>query len=180
MVRFRRNYVPGGTCFFTVTLRDRKSRALTEHIDVLRCAFREVLKTHPFRTNAIVVLPDHLHAGLTLPESDSDYSRRWQNIKRLFSKSLARPGVHLAKDARGEYSLWQRRFWEHTIRDERDLETHVDYIHYNPVKHGLVTRVADWPYSSFHRYVRLGWVNADWAADPSGFEDKEFGEPAGR
>jgi putative transposase len=180
MVRFRRNYVPGGTYFFTFTLRDRKSQALTDNIDLLRSAFREVLKTHPFQTDAIVVLPEHLHAVLTLPKNNSDYSRRWQNIKGLFSKSLAKSGVPLQKDSRGEYRLWQRRFWEHTIRDERDLETHVDYIHYNPVKHGLVTRVADWPYSSFHRYARLGWVSSDWAADPSEFDDKEFGESAGR
>jgi putative transposase len=180
MVRFRRNYVPGGTYFFTVTLRERRSRVLIDHIDLLRRAFREVLEAQPFRTDAIVVLPEHLHAVLTLPENDSDYSRRWQNIKGSFSRSLAKSGVFLPKDARGEYRLWQRRFWEHTIRDERDLETHVDYIHFNPAKHGLVTRVADWPYSSFHRYVRLGWVNADWAADPSGFEDKEFGERTGR
>ncbi len=85
----------------------------------------------------------------------------------------------MTKGNRGEYRLWQRRFWEHTIRDERDLEAHVHYIHYNPVKHGWVTRVADWPCSSFHRYVRLGWVDTDWAADPQRFDGTDFGEPGG-
>ena len=177
MVRFRRNYVPGGTYFFTVTLRDRRSRALTDHIGLLREAFRDVRKAHPFEILAIVVLPEHLHTVITLPEEDSDYSGRWKAIKARFSHSLVKARVPLTKDRRGEYRFWRRRFWEHTIRDERDLETHVDYIHYNPAKHGWVTRVADWPWSSFHLYVRLGWVNTDWAADPQGFDGMNFGEP---
>jgi putative transposase len=118
-------------------------------------------------------------AAIALPERDSDYSRRWRSIKAGFSHSLSRAGVPLEKDSRGEYRLWQRRFWEHTIRDERDLETHVHYVHYNPVKHGLVSRVIDWPWSSFHRFVRLGWANANWAADPGDFDGVEFGEHQG-
>jgi len=179
MVKFRRNYVPGGTYFFTVTLRDRQSRILTERVGLLREIFRDVRKEHPFEIVAIVILPEHLHTVLTLPEQDADYSRRWQAVKGRFSGALVKSGVPLHKDHRGEYRLWRRRFWEHTIRDEQDLETHVDYIHYNPVKHGLVQRAADWPYSSFHRYVRLGWLNEDWGTDPSGFDDMEFGEPEG-
>lgn len=176
MVRYRRNYVPGGTYFFTVTLRNRQSRTLTDHIDLLRGAFRDVRKARPFEIDAIVVLPEHLHAVITLPVGDADYSVRWKGIKGGFSKSLARAGIRVEKDRRGEYCLWSRRFWEHTIRDEQDLQTHVDYIHYNPVKHGWVRRVADWPYSSFHRYLRLGWVDESWGANPSDFEGKEYGE----
>ena len=176
MVRFRRNYVPGGTYFFTVALRNRRSQTLTDHIEELRRAFRSVWQTYPFQIDAMVVLPEHLHAVLTLPENDADYSGRWRSIKSRFSKSPVESGVPLEKDSRGEYCLWRRRFWEHTIRDEGDLAAHVDYTHYNPVKHGLVTRVADWHYSTFHRYVRLGWADLDWGADPSGFEGEDFGE----
>jgi putative transposase len=176
MVAFRRHYVPGGTYFFTVTLRDRRSSTLTDHIGLLRDAFRDVRKANPFEIIAIVVLPDHLHSVMTLPEQDTDYSGRWKAIKAHFTHSLVKGGLPLVKDHRGEYHLWRRRFWEHSIRDERDLETHVNYIHFNPVKHGWVKRVADWPYSSFHRYVQRGWLTADWAADPPPFGESGFGE----
>src|SRR5262249_39941628 len=115
---------------------------------------------------AVVVLPDHLHCIWTLPPDDKDYSHRWRLIKSRFSRALSAAGAPVRKNARGEYNVWQRRFWEHTVRDEQDFNAHVDYIHYNPVKHGLVTRVADWPHSSFHRFVRVGWLDADWAAAP--------------
>ena len=176
MVQFRRNYVPGGTYFVTVTLRDRRSRVLTDRIDLLRDSVREAREARPFEIVAVVVLPEHLHAVLTLPLDDADYSRRLQAIKARFSRSLAKSGFPMRKDPRGEYLLWTRRFWEHTIRDERDLEKHVNYIHYNPVKHGLVERVLDWPYSAFHRYLRSGWVDPSWAADPSEYTDRAFGE----
>jgi putative transposase len=179
MVQFRRNYVPGGTYFFTVTLRDRRSRVLTDHIELLREAFRTVRAARPFEIIAIVVLPEHLHTVIRLPDGDADYSGRWRAIKGQFSHALAKAGVALTRDRRGEYRLWRRRFWEHSIRDERDLETHVHYIHYNPIKHGWVTRLADWPWSSFHRYVRLGWVDANWGTDPEGFGGGDFGEPSG-
>jgi len=178
MVQFRRNYVPGGTYFFTVTLRDRRSSLLTGHVDLLRSAFREVHRERPFTIDAIAVLPEHLHAVITMPEGDADYSARWRAIKGSFSHSLARSGVALAKDSRGEYRLWRRRFWEHTIRDEDDLRVHVDYTHFNPVKHGWASRASDWPYSSFHRYVRLGWLDADWGIAAEVFDGMEFGEPA--
>jgi len=112
--------------------------------------------------DAIVVLPDHLHAVWTLPPNDADFPGRWKAIKRHFTHALLTHGVSLARNAKGEYSLWQRRYWEHTIRDETDLQRHVDYIHYNPVKHDVVARASAWPFSSFHRYVRLGWLSADW------------------
>ena len=162
MVSYRRNYVPGGTYFFTVTLVNRRSDRLVRHIGSLRCAFDTVRKQKPFRIEAIGVLPDHLHAVLTLPPGDTDYPGRWKSIKAKFTHSLVAKGILHVRNSRGEYPLWQRRYWEHTIQDDRDFERHIDYIHFNPVKHGLVSRVADWPYSSFHRFVREGLLPQDW------------------
>jgi putative transposase len=175
MVRYRRNFVAGGTYFFTATLADRGSSALTDHIDALRTAFRTTRRSQPFSIDAIVVLPDHLHVVMTMPAGDSDYSNRWRLIKRRFTDALTDSGVLIPRHANGEHALWQRRFWEHTIRDERDFERHVDYVHFNPVKHGLVTRVRDWPYSSFHRYVRGSLLPLDWAGDV-GDDRLSFGE----
>ena len=164
MVLYRRNRVPGGTYFFTVTLRDRSSGLLVQYIDHLRHAFRTTHRERPFRLEAIIILPDHLHALWTLPTGDADYAGRWRALKSRFTQALRLQGVPLHADGRGEYRLWQRRYWEHIIRDEEDWQRHVDYIHYNPVKHGLVDRVADWPYSSIHRYVRGGIYSLAWAA----------------
>jgi putative transposase len=163
MVLYRRNRVPGGTYFFTVTLRDRRATTLVAHIEALRMAFRETRRKEPFVTDAMVVLPDHLHAVWTLPPEDDDYAGRWRSIKSRFTHTLVNSGVRLTRNPKGEYDLWQRRYWEHTIRDEADLVRHLDYVHFNPVKHGLVERVADWPYSSFHRFVRQGLCAPDWA-----------------
>jgi putative transposase len=178
MVHYRRNFVAGGTYFFTVTVADRRSSVLTDHIVSLRRAFRVTRSERPFDIDAVVILPDHLHAVMTLPEGDVDYSGRWRRIKSLFTRDAVKAGLDVARNARGEYDLWQRRFWEHTIRDETDLTRHVDYIHYNPLKHGLVSQVSAWPHSSFHRYVRLGWLPEDWggivAIDPA----IKFGEPS--
>lgn len=162
-IRMRR---PGGTFFFTVTLADRGSCLLVDRIDTLRAAYEEVLAEHPFRTEAIVVMPDHLHAVWTLPESDTDYSTRWKKIKTRFSKDVLRGGlngglaptlrVSASKRAKGEVGIWQRRFWEHTIRDETDFAGCVQYCHFNPVKHRVVACPEDWPYSSVHREIRAG------------------------
>jgi putative transposase len=179
MVRYRRNRVPGGTYFFTVTLADRRSTMLVDHIDALRTAFRTTRAALPFVIDAIVVLPEHLHAILTLPDHDSDYPNRWRRIKSHFTTAALTAGLPLAPDANGEYQLWQRRYWEHTIRSADDFKHHVDYIHINPLKHGLVTRVADWPHSSFHHHVRTGSLPKDWAAtQPTPPEN--FGEPPDR
>jgi putative transposase len=175
MVQYRRNLAPGGTYFFTVTLRDRRSSLLTDHVHLLREAFRITLEKSPFMTDAVVIMPDHIHAVWSLPENDADYSGRWRSIKSRFTRALVKAGVKLHRDARGEYALWQRRFWEHTIRDDNDLARHVAYIHYNPVKHGLVGQVKDWPWSSFHRYVRDSMVSEDWGG--SSDEQGDFGEP---
>ena len=130
----------------------------------------------PLHHRAIAILPEHLHAVMTLPANDTDFSARWQRIKGLFTRRLVATGLPFERDRRGEYGLWQKRFWEHTIRDDEDLARHIDYIHFNPVKHGLVSRVSAWRYSSFRSYVKRGMLPADWGGDfaiPSG----SFGEP---
>jgi putative transposase len=175
---YRRSRVPGATFFFTVTLADRRASTLTDCIGALRSAYRIVGRSLPFETIAICVLPDHLHALWQLPPGDADYSVRWSWIKSSFSRSLsASPQRSASKSAKRERGIWQRRFWEHEIRDENDLERHVEYIHYNPVKHGLVSRVAEWPYSSSHRYVRSGRLDADWGGvEPDTHESGGYGE----
>src|SRR5690242_15100633 len=145
MVRYRRNLICGGTFFFTVTLADRRSSVLVDQIASLRAAFRLTRRERPFAIDAIVVLPDHLHTIMTLPPEDADFSGRWRRIKALFTHSVAQRGMPISRNPRGEFDLWQRRFWEHSIRNEGDFAPHVDYIHFNPVKHGLTTRVNDWP-----------------------------------
>jgi putative transposase len=178
MVRYRRNRIEGGIYFFTLALADRRSTALVDHIATLRAAFRVTRRARPFAIDAIVILPDHLHAIITLPQDDSDFPGRWRRIKGYFSSHLLRTGQPAKRYANGELAIWQRRYWEHTIRDEEDFARHVDYIHYNPVKHGLTKRVCDWPHSSFRRYVRQGLLPLDWAGDTGG-SDSGFGEPHG-
>ena len=176
MTSYRRNFVQGGNFFFTVNLADRRRRLLVEHIDLLRHAFREVHQRHPFSIEAMVVLPDHLHAIWTLPDGDRDFSVRWRLIKAGFSRQLpAGEQISLSRAAKAERGIWQRRYWEHTLRDDEDFARHLDYIHFNPVKHGHVARACDWPCSSFHRWVRLGAYPEDWASDPPG-ETAGFGE----
>ena len=154
-MQYRRCYVEGGCYFFTVNLLQRDKTLLVDHIDLLRASVRWVKERYPFHIDAWVVMPDHLHAVWTLPEGDSDYSSRWCEIKKRFSKGLPnqepRSDVRLRK---GERGIWQRRFWEHTIRDIDDFNHHIDYVHLNPIKHGLVTDLIDWPYSSYHRWLR--------------------------
>jgi putative transposase len=176
VVLYRRNRIAGGTYFFTVTLKDRKSALLVERIDDLREAFRVVKQTRRFRIEAMVILPEHLHAIWTLPPDDDDFSGRWRGIKAKFSHALAASGADVVGNARGEYDVWQSRFWEHTIRDHSDLTRHVEYIHYNPVKHGWVSRVRDWPHSTFHRYAREGVYPADWAGAGEQREEINYGE----
>lgn len=166
MPDYRRNWVPGGTYFFTVALLERKRDLLVTEIGLLRESLRRVQRLYPFKIVAWVVLPDHLHCVWTLPPDDADYATRWRLIKLLFAKGLPKQErLSAVRKRRKERGVWHRRYWEHTIRDERDLVNHVDYVHWNPVKHGLVLRVADWPYSTFHRYVRRGLYPADWTFD---------------
>jgi len=168
MPNYRRAQAKGATYFFTVNLLQRhKNDLLVRHIDLLRSCVRRAKELHPFYIDAWVVLPEHMHAIWTLPEHDADFSLRWRLIKTAFARQL--PKTEFLSDvrlARGERGIWQRRFWEHMIRDDDDFARHVDYVHINPVKHGLVKTPADWLYSSFHRYVKEGIYPADWAADP--------------
>ena len=166
MPNYRRAKVAGATYFFTVNLLERRSRLLVEHIDALHEAIEWVRVQHPIHVDAWVVMPEHMHAVWTLPPGDSNYALRWSSIKRRFSKAL--PATEQRSDvrvARGERGVWQRRFWEHLIRDDDDYARHIDYIHYNPVKHGWVKRVADWPHSSFQRFVDEGIYPLDWGGN---------------
>ncbi|HLF96411.1 MAG TPA: transposase [Methylococcaceae bacterium] len=164
MTNYRRHKIKGGVYFFTVNLAERQKTLLTDHVAALRESFRLVKTAHPFSVDAVVILPDHLHAIWTLPEGDDDFSLRWRQIKSAFSRSMEN-GERLSESRtmKAERGIWQRRFWEHAIRDETDYAAHVDYIHYNPVKHGHVEHVVDWPHSSFHRFVRAGVYPSNWA-----------------
>jgi putative transposase len=159
MPNYRRNRVPGGTFFFTVNLLDRRSNLLVAHIDALRNTVRQVHARAPVH----VVLPDHMHCRWTLPQGDADFPGRWRAIKTAFAKSLpiGEPRSPVMT-SRGERGIWQRRPSEHTIRDDRDFAAHMDYTHFNPVKHGLAADPADWPHSSFLRCVASGMYPADW------------------
>jgi len=164
MTNYRRIYTPGATWFFTVNLAERNNNTLLiDNIEQLRQAFRYVKQRGPFDINAAVVLPEHLHCIWTLPPGDSDYSTRWNLLKAHFSRNIDK-GEHLSASriSKRERGVWQRRFWAHLITDERDFNQHIDYIHWNPVKHGWVKQVADWPHSSFHRYEKLGIYPLDW------------------
>lgn len=177
MTEYRRHFVPGGTYFFTVNLANRSHGLLVEHIAPLRRAVAETQREHPFELDAVVILPDHLHAVRTLPPGDADFSTRWRKIKACFSRALPRTERRSASRAgKGERGIRQRRFWEHSIRDAGDLRRHMDYIHYNPVKHGHCRTVADWPYSTFHRYVALGVYAKDWAGVVGEDAGGEYGE----
>lgn len=178
MRTYTRAFAPGGTFFFTVNLADRSATLLTDHIDALRASVRRVRDAHPFHIDAMVVLPEHLHAIWTLPAGDADYPTRWALIKAGFSRRLEKfERISVSRSRKGERGIWQRRYWEHQIRDENDFARHVDYIHYNPVKHGYVSAPCDWPHSSFHRFVRDGTLPADWGANHLATEALHCGEP---
>lgn len=165
------------TCFFTLALAERGSRLLTEHVDRLRAAFVECRRRRPFAIEAIVVLPDHLHVLLTLPEgAGDDFAALWRSVKGRFSRSVnaRRAGIGAAPCRPGR--IWRTRYWMRAIAGEAELRAHVDYIHADPVHHGHVPRPADWPYSSFHRYVRHGWRDAAWVAAPELRARGGFGE----
>lgn len=184
MPNYTRVKIPGATYFFTVVAHDRH-RLLTspEVLAALRRAIESTRTTHPFQIDAWVLLPDHLHAIWTLPPDDVEFGKRWGMVKARVSRECA----HLldsqsqshrsaSLSARRESGFWQRRFWEHCIRGEADLERHLNYIHFNPVKHGLVRRVVDWPHSTFHRYVKKGVYAPDWCGMPDEEYAGGFGE----
>jgi putative transposase len=158
MTSYRRLFIPGGRYFFTVNLADRRSHLLTDNVAVLRGVFRETQRAHPFTIEAIVVLPDHLDTIWTLPENDSDFPTRWRLIKSSFSRALPRTEtISASRAGKAERGIWQRRFWEHLIRNDDDFARHVEYIHFNPVKHGYVSVPEEWPFSSIHRELRNTW-----------------------
>lgn len=167
MPNYRRAFVAGGTWFFTVNLLQRhRNDLLVREIELLRSVVQQVRQKHPFHIDAWVVLPEHLHCVLTLPTGDSDFSLRWRLIKGAFSRALPREErISATRQKYGERGIWQRHFWEHLIRNELDFQRHVDYVHVNPLKHGLVKRVRDWPYSTFHRHVENGIYPLDWCGD---------------
>lgn len=185
MSRYRRSNAPDATFFFTVNSLNRRPLLTTDRVrDALRNAIADVRARAPFLIHAWVLLPDHLHCIWELPADDAAFGLRWSLIKRQVTQAC---GSSIAETAglspnssrlrRHEGILWQRRFWEHQIRDDRDFERRADYIHYNPVKHGLVQRVCDWPYSTFHRYVANGTHAADWAGETSApGRDVDYGE----
>lgn len=168
----------GRTFFFTVVTHERRPILTTYRgRELLRTAILETRKDRPFLITAIVLLPDHLHTVWILPSGDSDYSTRWRQIKSSFTRAwLANGGMSGALSSsrakRGEQGIWQRRFFEHTVKDDADLRRCVDYIHVNPFKHHLVDRVQDWPWSSFHRYVQLGEYDSNWGSDDLWFGDE--------
>lgn len=168
-MQYRRDYTQGASYFFTVVTFRRVGFFNTdEAVSRLRSAFKEEMARRLFVIDAIVILPDHIHSVWTLPQADADYSMRWRNIKRSFTQQVAvsdRPAVFASRRHKGEQAIWQRRFWEHRIRDEQDFSNHIDYIHYNPVKHCYVKRPVDWAHSSIHRYIRQGVLPATWGGD---------------
>jgi len=186
MPSYRRPKVSGATVFFTVALARRGSDLLLREVARLREAVWATQADRPFHADAWVVLPDHLHCVWTLPEGDRDFSTRWGAIKARFSMSMRRAGftppppigrvnggVNPALRRKGEVGLWQPRFWEHHIRDQRDFDAHMRYCWLNPVKHGLAERPVEWPYSSIHRDIRLGRLEPEWSGP---VPDGEYGE----
>ncbi|MBV5275855.1 MAG: transposase [Lamprocystis purpurea] len=160
MSNYRRVFIPGGTFFFTlVTWQRQPLLGSPERVALLREAFAHVREQRPFTIDGSVILPDHLHCIIRLPEGDTDYPGRWREIKKRFSAR-----VDPTTNARNERPVWQRRHYEHAIRDDTDWRRHLDYLHYNPVKHGLAQRVQDWPWSSFKRAVARGWYEAQWGS----------------
>jgi putative transposase len=165
-MQYRRVKSIGSSYFFTVVTHNRRPFLCEpDNINLLRDSFKRVMQQHPFIIDAVVILPDHLHCIWTLPSEDADFSTRWRLIKGWFSRRCSieyQDEVSASRKSKQEKAVWQRRFWEHLVRDEQDFINHVDYIHYNPVKHGLVSSPKDWQYSSFHRYIKRDIYNVDW------------------
>jgi putative transposase len=185
MPNYQRNLVPGGTFFFTVVVHQRHPifhSAVARKL--LRNAIQSVRTDRPFQLCAVCLLPDHIHTVWILPPGDSDYSTRWRKIKEGFTTPWLEQGgwegeVSKSRRARGERGVWQRRYWEHTVRDDDDLRRCVDYTHWNPRKHGLVSRIRDWPYSSFFRFASAGEYEIDWGGTdpcPNWSEPDAWGE----
>ena len=176
MPDYRRNRIEVGCYFFTVNLLERhQNQLLVLQIDILRDVVKRVRERHPFHIDGWVVLPDHMHCIWTLPHGDDDYAKRIRLVKTMFSKEMPKTERRSSvRQRKGERGIWQRRYWEHTIRDQRDYNTHMDYLHYNPVKHGYVEKVIDWPHSTFRHHVQRGLYAENWGV---GDIDICVGEP---
>jgi putative transposase len=172
MARYIRLRRAGGIYFFTVVTHNRRPFLVTEHArSCLRQAWEQTQRQCPFDVIAVCVLPDHLHCIWELPEGDDDFPKRWQELKSMFTRTYLRTGGEEGKrtalqQRKGERAVFQPRYYEHCIRDDEDLRRHFDYTHYNPVKHGFAKSAAAWPWSTFHRYARMGWYDADWGLSP--------------
>ena len=176
-MRYRRSTTAGGTYFFTVVTDNRRPWfSDTTNVELLTSAVASTRQRRPFELDAYVVLPDHLHMIWTLPERDADFATRWRLIKERFTKQIVKRQVPVstgpARRARGEQAVWQRRYWEHLIRDDRDFQNHVDYVHHNPVRHGLVSAPADWLHSSFSDWVARGVYQARWTLEADSMAHK--------
>ncbi len=185
MPQYRRARVAGGTYFFTLVCQDRAPIFRAEWtVRLLGEILRQARQRWPFETIGIVLLPDHLHAIWSLPRGDFDYSRRWAWIKKEFSQAYLTHGgvsqeVTSSRRRNRRVGVWQRRFWEHTIQEEDELEAYLDYIHWNPVKHGYTAAPVEWPYSSFHRWMKAGLYDANWGRippDPNRLQSLSTGE----
>lgn len=175
-MQYRRANIPGASYFFTVNLAQRNHTLLTDEINLLRNVIKKVKQQHPFHIDAIVILPEHIHAIWTLPEGDNDFAIRWKLIKAGFSRKIPKSEyIEASRQRKGERNIWQRRYWEHLIRDEDDYNHHINYIHYNPVKHGHVVNASDWKYSSIHRFIDNGVVELNWGSTVD-YPDISFGE----
>ena len=190
-MEYRRAWREGGCYFFTVvTYKRQPILTVSENVSRLRMAFRHVKQKRPFEIDGIVVLPDHVHCIWRLPEEDDDFATRWRLIKHFFSRSCSVGRMGEAKrthqtiieetqsnsrKGKQERAVWQRRYWEHLIRDEQDWRKHMDYIHYNPVKHGIVNAPIQWPYSSFKQCVNKGWYSSEWgSSEPDTLKGMDF------
>ncbi len=160
---YRRDQTAGGCYFFTHVIADRTKPMLTEHIDLLRQAFQQVKRRYPFKLHALVVMPDHFHCVLELPAGDCRYPLRFMLIKMLFTRALLK-SKQINHNCPSK-QIWQHRYWEHLIRDDQDFFNHLNYIHWNPVKHQIVNSVQEWPFSTFHYYVAIGWYPANWGGN---------------
>lgn len=170
-MNYRRAWHKGGTYFFTVNCLQRKNNddCLVRNIKLLREVIAKVKQSHPFHIHAWVVLPEHMHCVMELPDGDADFAKRWMLIKMIFSRGIPKKErLTKTRIERRERGIWQRRYWEHLIKDQRDYQAHMDYVHINPVKHGLVKQVKDWPYSTFHKLVEQGVYTQDWGGGMEG------------
>lgn len=176
-MQYRRTDIKGACYFFTVNLANRKSRLLIDEFDKLRDIIKQVKQNHPFKIDAMVVMPEHFHIMMTLPQGDNDYAKRIMLIKSGFSRKIPKTEkINQSRIQKRERGIWQRRYWEHFIQDEIDYQRHADYIHYNPVKHGYVKKTSDWQYSTIHKYIRSGIYDENWGISNQITDNNNYGE----